>query len=121
MPEWRAARLEAGELSFARLIGFLFRDPRQRPMHRAPCATRSRDAEPGRRYLLVRGALNPEGQCLLLVLSGFELSRPRRSVAPALFVFTYRVDRSGHPPPLQPRFSSFTTGLNIALQPPLNG
>jgi hypothetical protein len=49
------------------VIGFLLGDPRQRPMHRAPRTTRSRDTEARRRDLLEGGALDPERQRFLLV------------------------------------------------------
>jgi hypothetical protein len=60
VPEQHSDRLEAGALCFARLIGLLLGDLGQRPMHRAPCATRSPDTEARRRDLLEGGALDPD-------------------------------------------------------------
>jgi len=36
IPEEHSDRLQAGELCFARLIGLLLGDPRQRPANRSP-------------------------------------------------------------------------------------
>jgi hypothetical protein len=69
-------------LCFARLIGLLLGDPRQRPANRAPSTAGGCNAEASRRYLLESRALDPEGQRLLLVLPGLELRGPRAVVAP---------------------------------------
>src|SRR6266849_332683 len=85
VPEQHADRLEAGALCFARLIGLLLGDPRQRPANRAPSAAGGCNPEARRRYLLESRALDPQRQRLLLVLSGLELRRPGRMVATAAF------------------------------------
>jgi hypothetical protein len=54
VPEQHSEGLQAGELCFARLIGLLLGDPRQRPAHRAPSTAGGCNAEASRRYLLVR-------------------------------------------------------------------
>jgi hypothetical protein len=51
IPEQHSDRLEAGALCFARLIGLLLGDPRQRPANRAPSTAGACNAEAGRRYL----------------------------------------------------------------------
>jgi hypothetical protein len=45
IPKQHSDRLQAGELCFARLIGLLLGDPRQRPMHRAPSTVGGCNAE----------------------------------------------------------------------------
>jgi hypothetical protein len=80
VPEQHSDRLQAGELCFARLIGLLLGDPRQRPANRAPSTAGACNAEAGRRYLLEGRALDPKRQRLLLVLPGLELRGPRRAV-----------------------------------------
>jgi hypothetical protein len=52
VPEQHSDRLQAGELCFACLIGFLLGDPRQRPANRAPSTADRCNAEASRRYLL---------------------------------------------------------------------
>jgi hypothetical protein len=56
IPEQHSERLQAGELCFARLIGLLLGDPRQRPANRARSTLLAGcDAEASRRYLLELG------------------------------------------------------------------
>jgi hypothetical protein len=59
IPEQHSDRLQAGELCFARLIGFLLGDPGQSPLHRAPSTASGCNAEASRRYLLEGRALDP--------------------------------------------------------------
>jgi hypothetical protein len=53
-------RLQAGELCFARLIGLLLGDPRQRSAHSTPRSAGGRNVEASRRYLLECRALDPK-------------------------------------------------------------
>src|ERR1700732_3818113 len=88
--EKHSYRLQACELFFARLIGFLLGDPRQRPANRAPSTAGGCNAEASRRYLLEGRALDPKRQSLLLVLPGLELRGPRAVVAP-VFCLLYGI------------------------------
>jgi hypothetical protein len=56
IPDQHSDRLEAGELCFARPIGLLLGDPRQRPAHRAPSTAGACNAE-GSRPLSVGNGL----------------------------------------------------------------